>query len=111
MRNSVSLKGMDRQQKTRDRSGHPLRFPSPEQISGTESIRRVGRGCKKNTHPSSLGGILRKKNSHKGANPNLKLGKVKDSGTYFEGEIVTKDNSLVAKFGIDKNTGWVQPLY
>lgn len=46
-----------------------------------------------------------------GANPNLKLGKIKDKGTYFEGEIVTKDNSLVAKYGIDKNTGWVQPLY
>ena len=46
-----------------------------------------------------------------GANPNLKVGEIKDKGAYFEGEIVTKDNSLVAKFGIEKNTGWVRPLY
>jgi hypothetical protein len=45
-----------------------------------------------------------------GANPNLKVGKIQDKGTYFEGEIVTKDNSLVAKLGVDKNTGWVQPV-
>jgi hypothetical protein len=45
-----------------------------------------------------------------GGNPNLKVGEVRDKGTYFEGEIVTKDNSLVAKYGIDKNTGWVRSL-
>ena len=45
-----------------------------------------------------------------GANPNLKVGKIRDKGSFFEGEIVTKDNSLVAKFGVDKNSGWVQPL-
>ena len=45
-----------------------------------------------------------------GANPNLKVGKIQDKGSFFEGEIVTKDNSLVAKLGVDKNTGWVQPL-
>jgi hypothetical protein len=45
-----------------------------------------------------------------GANPNLKVGKIQDKGKYFEGEIVTKDNSLVAKLGVDKNTGWVQPV-
>jgi hypothetical protein len=39
-------------------------------------------------------------------NPNLKLGKIVDKDTYFEGEIVTKkDNSLVQKVQIDKNTG------
>jgi len=46
-----------------------------------------------------------------GENPNLKVGKIQDKGAYFEGEIVTKENSLVAKFGIDKNSGWVRPLY
>jgi hypothetical protein len=46
-----------------------------------------------------------------GANPNLKVGEIKDKGTYFEGEIITKKDSLVAKLSIDKTTGWVQPLY
>jgi hypothetical protein len=45
-----------------------------------------------------------------GRNPNLKVGEIKDKGTYFEGTIVTKDNSLVAKYGFDKDTGWVRPL-
>ena len=45
-----------------------------------------------------------------GRNPNLKVGEIKDKGTYFEGTIVTKDNSLVARYGIDKDTGWVRPL-
>ena len=45
-----------------------------------------------------------------GANPNLKLGKIEDKGSFFEGEIVTKDNSLVARLGVDKDTGWVRQL-
>ena len=45
-----------------------------------------------------------------GKNPNLKVGQIKDKGAFFEGEIVTKENSLVSKLGIDKNSGWVQPL-
>lgn len=45
-----------------------------------------------------------------GANPNLKVGKIKDKGSFFEGEIVTKDNSLVARLGVNKDSGWVQPL-
>jgi hypothetical protein len=45
-----------------------------------------------------------------GTNPNLKVGKIKDKGSFFEGEIVTKDNSLVAKLGVDKDSGWVRPL-
>jgi hypothetical protein len=45
-----------------------------------------------------------------GSNPNLKVGEIKDKGTYFEGTIVTKDNSLVAKYGIDKDSGFVRPL-
>jgi hypothetical protein len=45
-----------------------------------------------------------------GGNPNLKVGEIKDKGTYFEGTIVTKDNSLVAKYGVDKETGWVRSL-
>jgi hypothetical protein len=45
-----------------------------------------------------------------GGNPNLKVGEIKDKGTYFEGTIVTRDNSFVARYGIDKETGWVRPL-
>lgn len=41
-------------------------------------------------------------------NPNLKLGKVEEKETYFEAEIVTKDNSLVDTLQIDKNTGWLR---
>ena len=45
-----------------------------------------------------------------GGNPNLKAGKIEDKTTYFEGEVRTKDNSLVSKLAIDKNTGWVRPI-
>lgn len=37
-------------------------------------------------------------------NPNLKLGKVKDTGNAFEAEILTKNNSLVDKVLVDKST-------
>ena len=46
-----------------------------------------------------------------GGNPNLKPGKIEDKTTYFETEIRTKDNSLVAKLSIDKSTGYVRQLY
>ena len=49
--------------------------------------------------------------NHIGANPNLKVGKITDKETYFEGEILTKEDSLVARLAIDKATGWVRPLY
>lgn len=49
--------------------------------------------------------------SYIGANPNLKAGKIEDKKTYFETEIRTKDNSLVSKLAIDKNTGYVRQLY
>ncbi len=45
-----------------------------------------------------------------GGNPNLKSGKIKDRTTYFETEILTKDNSLVSKLAIDKRTGAVRQL-
>jgi hypothetical protein len=45
-----------------------------------------------------------------GGNPNLKAGKIEDKTTYFETEIRTKENSLVSKLAIDKNTGWVRPI-
>ena len=44
-------------------------------------------------------------------NPNLKLGEITDKGSYFEADIVTKDNSLVNKVDVDKSTGWMQSAY
>lgn len=44
-------------------------------------------------------------------NPNLKLGKITEKDQYFEAEIVTKDNSLVDKIIVDKQTGWTRSIY
>lgn len=45
-------------------------------------------------------------------NPNLKLGKIKDEGSNFEVQIVTKNNgSLVDRVLVDKNTGWLRSAY
>jgi hypothetical protein len=44
-------------------------------------------------------------------NPNLKLGKITDKGPYYEAEIVTKNNALVDKILVDKNTGWMRSVY
>ena len=45
-------------------------------------------------------------------NPNLKVGKIVEKDTYFEGEIVTKKgDSLVQKVQIDKNTGQTRSVY
>jgi len=45
-------------------------------------------------------------------NPNLKLGKIKDEGSAFEVDIITKGNgSLVDKILVNKNTGWLRSVY
>lgn len=44
-------------------------------------------------------------------NPNLHLGKIKDKGDAFEANVLTKDNSLVDKILIDKNTGSMRSAY
>jgi rubrerythrin len=44
-------------------------------------------------------------------NPNLKLGKIKDTGTAFEAEVLTKNNSLVDKVLINKQTGRMSSSY
>ncbi len=44
-------------------------------------------------------------------NPNLKLGKIEDSGDAFKAQIVTKDNSLVEEVLIDKDSGYMRPAY
>jgi hypothetical protein len=44
-------------------------------------------------------------------NPNLKLGKIAEKDYYFEAEILTKNNSLVDKILVDKQTGWMRSVY
>ena len=44
-------------------------------------------------------------------NPNLKLGKIRDKGTAFEAEVLTKSNALVDRVLIDKRTGWMNSAY
>ena len=44
-------------------------------------------------------------------NPNLKVGKITEKGDNFEGEILTKNNALVDKILVDKNTGWMRSEY
>jgi rubrerythrin len=44
-------------------------------------------------------------------NPNLKLGKIKDTGAAFEAEVLTKNNSLVDKVLINKQTGRMSSAY
>lgn len=44
-------------------------------------------------------------------NPNLKLGKIKDKGTAFEAEVLTKSNALVDRVLIDKQTGLMNSAY
>ena len=44
-------------------------------------------------------------------NPNLKLGEIKDQGSFFEADLLTKDNSLVDKLIVDKDTGRMRSAY
>jgi hypothetical protein len=44
-------------------------------------------------------------------NPNLKLGKMKDTGRAFEAEILTQKNDLVDRILIDKETGYIRSAY
>jgi len=44
-------------------------------------------------------------------NPNLKFGEIKDEGSFFEAELLTKDNSLVDKLIVDKDTGRIRSVY
>jgi hypothetical protein len=44
-------------------------------------------------------------------NPNLKLGRVQNKGNAFEGEILTKNDSLVDRILVDKDTGEMHSVY
>jgi hypothetical protein len=44
-------------------------------------------------------------------NPNLKMGILTDKGSYFEADVLTKNNNLVDKILVDKHTGWMRSAY
>ena len=44
-------------------------------------------------------------------NPNLRHGEITETDTTFEGNVVTKDGSLVEKLLVDKSTGWVRQIF
>ena len=44
-------------------------------------------------------------------NPNLKLGQETDKGTRYQFDVVTKDNSLVDRLLVSKNTGEIRSAY
>ena len=44
-------------------------------------------------------------------NPNLKAGTITDKDTYFEAEILTKNDTLVDKIMVDKYAGWMRSIY
>ncbi len=44
-------------------------------------------------------------------NPNLKLGKIKETGRAFDAEILTKENDLVDRILIDKEMGYIRSAY
>ncbi len=44
-------------------------------------------------------------------NPNLKVGEITEHENYFEGEILTKDDSLADKIQVNKQTGWIRSAY
>lgn len=44
-------------------------------------------------------------------NPNLKLGKIKDTGNAFEAEIRTRNNALVDRILIEKAMGEIRSAY
>jgi len=44
-------------------------------------------------------------------NPNLKLGKIKDEGSYFEANLLTQNDSLVDRLLVDKDTGRIRSAY
>ena len=44
-------------------------------------------------------------------NPNLKLGEIKDEGSFFEADLLTGDNSLVDRLIVNKDTGRLRSAY
>jgi len=44
-------------------------------------------------------------------NPNLKWGKITEHDTYYEAELLTKNNDLVDKVQVHKYTGWFRSAY
>ena len=44
-------------------------------------------------------------------NPELQVGTVRDKGDTFEADVIGKDRSLVGRVIVEKDTGWILPIY
>ena len=60
----------------------------------------------KNTAERIFGDYLNSKH-----NLNLKLGKIKDEGSFFEADLLTPDHYLVGKLMVDKDTGHLRSIF
>jgi len=43
--------------------------------------------------------------------PNVQLGSIRDKGDSFEADVIGKDRSLVGRVTVEKDTGWIRPIY
>jgi hypothetical protein len=43
-------------------------------------------------------------------NPDLRIGLIKDAGSFYETEILNKDNRVVERLGVDKQSGRLMVL-
>jgi hypothetical protein len=41
----------------------------------------------------------------KRVNPNLSIGKIRDAGSFYEAEIVSQNNEIIERLGVDKQSG------
>jgi len=41
----------------------------------------------------------------KKVNPNLSIGKINDAGSFYEAEIISENNEVVERLGVDKRSG------
>jgi hypothetical protein len=80
--------------------------PSPQYPNNQQQQQQLQKPIDKTQAESMVKNYLRSS-----SNPNLKLGKITDQGSSFEADIVTKDNSLVDKILVDKDTGAMRSAY
>jgi len=43
--------------------------------------------------------------------PNVQLGSIRDKGDSFEADVIGKDRSLAGRVIVEKDTGWIRPIY
>lgn len=94
-----------------------MRYGGPEEHSLSPGM--MGRGYEDEPHYLRNRTYLDKKDAarifedylNSRHNPNLKLGKIKDEGANFEADLLNKNNSLVDKLLVDKDTGRMRTAY